>query len=197
MAFAMSSITALVVTSTAATATPIIGVVVPGDLQFTMITETADPSHLLGYDIRGTALLSVSDPGLIGGLYLTDGVVFGGPPPAFGSTVLFAFDLALTEGGVVQFGVPAFGGPGVTVTGAFSPITPLTDPALMAFAGGGSYRFGFSFIAADPFDDSSTISTWKLDSAEAVPESSSTLSLLGVGFAAMRWVRRRSSKIAS
>ena len=174
-----------------ASAAPIINVT-PGTVTLTMVTETANPANLQGYDIHGNAILNLFDPGFIGGLFLTDGTLFGNPAPPVPNVFMLGLNGTGTEGGIISTSDAAFGGPGATLLGTFTALTPLTEPALQAFATGSPYLFGFTFLNAVPGGQVGelTVSTWALSSVTAVPEPA-TLALLGLGAAfAIRRVRR-------
>jgi hypothetical protein len=174
-----------------ANAAPIINVT-PGTVTLTMVTETANPANLQGYDIHGNAILNIFDPGFIGGLFLTDGTLFGNPAPPVPNAFMLGLNGTGTEGGIISTSDAAFGGPGATLLGTFTALTPLTEPALQAFATGSPYLFGFTFLNAVPGGQVGelTVSTWALSSVTAVPEPA-TLALLGLGAAfAIRRVRR-------
>src|SRR5690606_25600671 len=128
--------------------------------------------------------INVFDPGFVGGLFLTDGTIFGAPAPPVPNSFLIGASGDGTQGGLVTTSNPAFGGPGATLPGVFTPLTPPTDPGLVAFAASSPYLFGFTFVDAFPAGQVGelTASVWALSTVTRVPEPA-MLALLGVGLA--------------
>ena len=169
-----------------------------GTLDLTVLTTTADGA-IVAFDIRGTTLVDVSNPAPLGTVGVTDGVPLGGPAPVNPNSVLLAINLGLTEFGTVTYSSIAAGGPGLLITGTFSPVSTITDAALEAFAGASPLTFGFSFVSATPISDTNTISTWALASitgaVSEVPEPG-TVTMFMCGIAGLLVGRARTRKSA-
>ena len=152
-------------------------------LVLTVLSQNSN-NAVLGYDLRGTTGATVD--AIPETLFITDGTPLGLPTPPIPNIFMLMINGALTENGVLTFGTPAVGGPGLQETASFAPGTAITDPALLAITAGGPITFEWAFVnsASGPIiaDQNTTLSTWQLIDATstATPEPAS-MALMGVG----------------
>ena len=149
-------------------------------LVLTVLSQNSD-NAVLGYDLRGTTGATVD--AIPETLFVTDGTPLGLPTPPIPNIFMLMINGALTENGVLTFGLPAVGGPGLTETATFAPGTAITDPALLAITGGGTITFDWAFTGQTVnVDRGTTLSTWQLIDATSTstPEPAS-MALMGVG----------------
>src|SRR4051812_24790688 len=78
-----------------------IAVTNPGDLTLTALISPGPT--FTAFDIRGTALLAVSNSGPLGSVFVTDGVPLGLPAPASPNSLMLATDVTTAERGLLTF----------------------------------------------------------------------------------------------
>lgn len=155
----------------------------PDSLVLTVLSLTSN-NVVLGYDLRGTVAGTVD--AIPETLYISDGTPLGLPSPPVPNIFLLMINGTLTESGILTFGTPAPGGPGLQEGATFAPSTAISDPALVAITSSGILQFEWSFVGSGngPVinDQNTTLSTWHLVDAtsNSVPEPAS-MALMGVG----------------
>jgi hypothetical protein len=154
----------------------------PDSLVLTVLSLNADNS-VIGYDLRGTVAGTVD--AIPETLYISDGTPLGLPAPPIPNIFLLMINGTLTQSGILTFGLPAVGGPGLVQDSTFAPNTAISDPALLAITGG-TLAFDWAFTSSGPgpviSDRNTTLSTWHLVDATSTstPEPAS-MALMGVG----------------
>ena len=154
-------------------------------LVLTVLSRNLD-NAVLGYDLRGTTGATVD--AIPETLFITDGTPLGLPTPPIPNIFLLMINGALTENGVLTFGGPTVGGPGLQQNATFAPGTAITDPALLAITASGSITFDWAFVKSGPgpitADQNTTLSTWQLIDATSASTSTpepASMALMGVG----------------
>ena len=169
-----------------------------GGLTLTIITETGNPTSVTAFDIRGDLIADIIDGVSLGLIGLTDGPLIGAPAAPGPNPFLLAVDaVPATQGGVFQFdpGSIVFGGPGVVFSALFTPLSTLTNPALLALANADSILFGFTFDSVIGADESLTTTSWRFEAggisgSSDVPEPASVL-LLGTALVGFLGLKKR------
>jgi hypothetical protein len=137
-------------------------------------------------EVRGTAGLGVNDPAFIGAVVASDN---GGPTP---NARLLTVDLGATQAvlQVFDFANSVSVGPDVFIPVVGTPLSPLTDPALIALLQ--PYIYRFSFTTEVPVAGGSVFVFSFIDavSASSIPEPAS-LGLVPMGFAGLFFARRK------
>ncbi len=146
-------------------------------------------SSVLAFDLRGT-----TSGTLTGGfqVYISDGQPLGAPAPPIPNSLMLFIDAGLTQGGLLTFGTPVVGGPGLLEPATFSGLFPITDPSFADFVSS-PINFSWALVGTTPGDPGTTLSTWSMVDATSVPEPMSVV-MVGCGLAAVGLVKRRSSR---
>lgn len=162
-----------------------------GTLEVNIITPISIPS-VFAFDVRGTMLFLVSDPGPIGFALLTDMLDLATPAP-FPNALLLGINAGFTQWAALVFDSSKveFGSNSLTVPATGIPGGSVTDPALSAFLG--PLLFGFTFDGAGSvFDLEHDIAFLNFDLVSVAQVSApASLVLLALGMLATRLAARR------
>ncbi len=173
-----------------------------GGLDLTLVTDTSDPTIITSFDIRGDLIADVADGGgSLGLIGLTDGPLIGDPAASAPNVFLLGVNaVPATEAGFLTFDPASifFSGSGVLFSTTFTPLTTLTNNALMVLANSQSITFGFTFDSVIAANSTTNLTTtlWRFSSAQtvdapgAIPEPA-TLTLFGLGLIGVFAVGRR------
>lgn len=149
-------------------------------------------------DVRGAAIVDVSNPGPLGSIALFD-PTGGVPLPdfttlAFGNNILDAANSAFTQETqiTIDFSSEIVNPTSIELFGTGVAVGTVTDPALMATIGKERFDFGLLAVNFDP-TTGDTLATYELDAMSAVapvPEPG-TIVLLFAGLIALSVILRR------